>query len=79
MLNSAVVISAGSRRRYLSVAEAEAEFGISRWTWRRMAYDGRIASSKVGTRLLIPVGECDRVIREGARPRLAEAVKRLPA
>ena len=37
-----------------------------------MAYDGRVESTKVGTRLLIPASEVDRVISEGTRPRLSE-------
>jgi excisionase family DNA binding protein len=72
VLNTERVIHAGLRRRYLSVAAAEAETGVSRWTWRRMAYDGRVESTKVGTRLLIPASEVDRVISEGTRPRLSE-------
>jgi excisionase family DNA binding protein len=55
---------------HLSVVEAEEHTGVSRWTWRRMAYDGRVASVKLGTRLLIPLAEIERVLQEGARPRL---------
>ena len=58
--------------KFLGVADAEARTGISRWTWRRMAYAGRIASSKVGKRLLIPVGELDRILAEGYRPALSQ-------
>lgn len=58
--------------RYLGVEAAEAYSGISRWTWRRMAYAGRIASSKVGKRLLLPVSEVDRILAEGYRPALPE-------
>lgn len=56
--------------KFLGVDGAEARSGISRWTWRRMAYAGRIASSKVGKRLLIPCSEVDRVLAEGYRPAL---------
>ncbi len=59
---------------YLGVAEAEEMTGVSRWTWRRWAYDGKITSTKLGSRLLIPASEIDRVISEGTRPRVAEAV-----
>lgn len=53
----------------LSVIEAEAATGISRWSWRRMAYDGRISSVKISTRLLIPRTEIDRLtINEGTFP-----------
>jgi excisionase family DNA binding protein len=57
--------------KYLGVDGAEARSGVSRWTWRRMAYDGRIASSKVGKRLLIPTAEVDRVLAEGYRPAIS--------
>lgn len=61
--------------RHMSVVDAENQTGVSRWTWRRMAYDGRIASVKLGTRLLIPLAEIERVLREGTRPRLQDALK----
>jgi hypothetical protein len=53
---------------FVSVVEAETMTGRSRWSWRQDAYRGRIASSKVGTRLLIPVSEIRRVLNEGMRP-----------
>jgi hypothetical protein len=56
--------------KFLSVTEAEVMTGLSRWTWRRMAYDGRISSCKVSRRLLIPLEEITRIIAEGMRPRL---------
>jgi hypothetical protein len=56
--------------KHLSVTETELETGISKWTWRRMAYRGDVASVKVGTRLLIPLSEINRVLQEGTRPRL---------
>lgn len=58
--------------KFMGVDEAEIYTGISRWTWRRMAYDGRIASNKVGKRLLLPVAEIDRILAEGHRPALNE-------
>ena len=58
--------------KFLGVAEAEAYSGISRWSWRRMAYSSRIASSKVGKRLLIPVSEIDRILAENYRPALGD-------
>ena len=39
---------------YLGVKEAEIMTGVSRWTGRRWAYDGRIGSVKLGLRLLDP-------------------------
>jgi excisionase family DNA binding protein len=55
---------------YLGVAEAEALTGVSRWTWRRWAYDGKVASVKLGKRLLIPGAEITRLVEENTRPRL---------
>jgi len=46
--------------------------GVSRWTWRRWAYDGKVASVKLGKRLLIPRAEIARLVSENLRPRLAE-------
>jgi excisionase family DNA binding protein len=59
-----------SCRKLVSVAEAENMTGVSRWTWRRWAYDGRISSTKLGTRLLIPVDEIERLVTEGTRHRV---------
>ena len=56
----------------LSVQGAETMTGRSRWSWRRDAYEGKIASVKLGARLLIPVTEIRRVIAEGMRPRLTQ-------
>lgn len=57
----------------VSVQGAETMTGRSRWSWRRDAYEGRIASVKLGTRLLIPVSEIRRVIAENTRPRQTAA------
>lgn len=56
--------------KLLSVADAEAVTGVSRWTWRRWSYDGKIASTKLGKRLLIPVAEIERLMEENTRPAL---------
>jgi excisionase family DNA binding protein len=53
---------------YLGVAEAETLTGVSRWTWRRWAYDGKVASVKLGKRLLIPSAEIGRLVAENTRP-----------
>lgn len=58
--------------RLLSVADAQVRYGISKWTWREWAYEGKIASVKLGRRLMIPVDECERLVREGMRPALAK-------
>jgi excisionase family DNA binding protein len=52
----------------VGVEEAERLTGISKWTWRRWAYDGRVASVKLGTRLLIPREEIMRLVAENTRP-----------
>jgi len=59
-------------REYLSVAEAEGMTGISRWTWRVYAYNGKIGSTKIGKRLLLPLTEVRRVLSEGNRPRIEQ-------
>jgi len=66
---------------FMGVLEAEILSGISRWTWRQMAYQRRITSCKVGRRLLLPVSEVRRVITEGTRERISNdraAIVRLP-
>lgn len=57
------------RADYLGVAEAEALTGVSRWTWRKWAYEGRIESVKLGTRLLIPSAEIARLVAANTRRR----------
>jgi hypothetical protein len=54
----------------MSVQSAEIMTGRSRWSWRRDAYEGKIASVKLGAKLLIPVAEVRRVIAENLRPRV---------
>lgn len=54
--------------QYLGVAEAEARTGVSRWTWRRWAYDGKVGSVKLGKRLLLPVSEIERLVSKNMRP-----------
>lgn len=61
-----------TKPEYVGVAGAEDLTGISRWTWRRWAYDGKIASVKLGKRLLIPCAEISRLVAENTRPRLGE-------
>jgi hypothetical protein len=60
------------KAEYLGVNEAEALSGVSRWTWRRWAYDGKVASVKLGKRLLIPSAEIARLVAENTRPRVFE-------
>jgi hypothetical protein len=61
---------------YVSVDQAEILTGVSRWTWRAYAYQGKVTSCKVGARLLIPITEIRRIIAEGTRPRVAEPCRR---
>jgi hypothetical protein len=65
------VKTASIERKLLSVDECNALTGLSAWWFRRAAYAGRIESVKVGSRLMIPVSEVDRVITEGTRPRVS--------
>jgi excisionase family DNA binding protein len=67
-----MMIGQQKEAQLLGVAEAEALTGISKWTWRRWSYDGKIASVKLGKRLLIPVSEIERLVIENTRPRLPE-------
>lgn len=53
----------------VGVVDAETISGVSRWTWRRWAYDGKVASVKLGKRLLIPRAEIARLVDENTRPR----------
>lgn len=56
----------------VSVQSAEVMTGRSRWSWRRDAYEGKIASVKIGAKLLIPIAEVRRVITENTRPRVKQ-------
>lgn len=55
-------------KKLIGVSEAEQVTSVSRWTWRRCAYTGRVASVKMGSRLLIPRSEIDRIIEKNLRP-----------
>jgi hypothetical protein len=68
-----VAVIARVEAEYVSVQGAETMTGRSRWSWRRDAYDGKIASVKLGAKLLIPIAEIRRVIAENTRPRLQGA------
>lgn len=57
---------------YVGVADAEAMTGVSRWTWRRWAYRGKVESIKLGSRLLIPRAEIARLVAENTRKRVQE-------
>ena len=51
------------------VKDAAQRLGISIWMLRKKAYDGNVASVKIGTKLLIPESEMVRLVQEGMRPR----------
>jgi excisionase family DNA binding protein len=53
------------------VKDAAKQLGISVWTLRKKAYEGDVASVKIGAKLLIPESEIARLIHEGMRPRRA--------
>ncbi len=65
-----MTVNAKVEAEYVSVQGAETMTGRSRWSWRRDAYEGKIASVKLGAKLLIPIAEIRRVIAENTRPRL---------
>ena len=50
--------------------------GLSPWTWRDWTNDRKVDSFKLGTRVLIPQEEIDRVLSEGFRPRLPKVRRR---
>jgi hypothetical protein len=52
-----------------SVDQLEPISGISKWTWRRWCQTGKVASAKVGSRLLISRAEYERIMIEATRPR----------
>jgi hypothetical protein len=53
----------------IGVDEAQVLTGVSKWTWRFAAYNGKVESVKLGRRLLIPLSEVRRLISEGTRRR----------
>ena len=52
---------------------AAQRLGVSIWTLRKKAYEGDIASVKIGVKLLVPESELERLVREGMRPRRSES------
>lgn len=55
-------------QRLLSVKDFGALLGVSLWTVRGWAYKGRVASVKLGARMMIPTTELERLITENLRP-----------
>lgn len=62
----------GGAVRWISVDEAEAITGRSKWSWRRSAYGGDIGSSKVGRRLFLRLDEVQAFMAAGYRPAVNE-------
>jgi excisionase family DNA binding protein len=55
-------------QRWISVDEAEDLTGLSKWSWRRLAYAQRIGSSKVGRRLVLKLSDVQSYMEAGYRP-----------
>lgn len=55
-------------QRVFSVKDFARVLGVSVWTARAWAYSGRVASHKLGSRLMIPATEVDRILAETLRP-----------
>jgi excisionase family DNA binding protein len=52
-----------------SLKKAAKSLDISVWTLRRMAYQGKIASVKIGGKLQIPEQALEEIVQAGYRPR----------
>ncbi len=57
-------------RKLHPVKYAANALSLSIWTLRSWAYAGKVASHKVGNRLMISEDELNRIIAETERPRL---------
>jgi excisionase family DNA binding protein len=53
--------------RLSSIREAAKDLNVSKETIRRLAEQGEIRYVRVSRRVMIPVSELDRVVREGTR------------
>jgi excisionase family DNA binding protein len=58
--------------RLLTVQACADQLGLSVWTVRLWAYQGKIASHKLGSRLMVSQSEIDRIISESERPRVVK-------
>jgi predicted site-specific integrase-resolvase len=54
--------------RLLPVKQFADRLGISIWTARQWCYAGRVASVKLGVKLLVPEQEAERMVVENLRP-----------
>lgn len=57
----------------LSVYKAGEMLGLSPWTIRQWCYTGKIASYKIGTRLMVSQASIDQLLGESLRPRIEAA------
>jgi len=56
----------------LGVKQAAEMLGLSPWTIRQWCYSGKIASHKIGTRLMVSPEALDQLLAETLRPRLQD-------
>jgi excisionase family DNA binding protein len=61
----------------ISIESAARTFGLSVWTVRAWIAQGRLGSTKLGRRRLVPQSEIDRLLQESFIP--ARVGKRKPA
>jgi len=55
----------------LGFAELERESGVTHWTWRLLAKEKLIRTIRIGSRVLVPMDEVERIRREGVPRRKA--------
>jgi excisionase family DNA binding protein len=56
----------------LGVKQAGEMLGLSPWTIRQWCYTGKIASHKIGSRLMVSQEAIDQLLAESLRPRLQD-------
>lgn len=62
-------------QKLLPVKDFAQSLGVSIWTVRSWCYSGRISSVKLGAKLLVPIEERERIIRENTRPAVGDQVR----
>ena len=65
------VSAPASGARLIGVQQAADQLGLSVWTIRFWAYNGKISSHKLGSKLMVSTAEIDRIVAESERPRVA--------
>lgn len=61
--------------RLHSLRQAAHRTSTSEWTWRKWAATGKIATVKLGARVLVSEAEIERIIAAGTRPARPEAAE----